>query len=104
PAGEARIELAMAGLYNVYNALAAAALATALGVPLQSIVAGLTAARAAFGRGETVSLSVDPVGGGAQARAEPRELRILLVKNPAGANEVLRTLALEPGRHDILAV
>jgi UDP-N-acetylmuramyl tripeptide synthase len=28
----------------------------------------------------------------------------LLVKNPAGANEVLRTLALEPGQHDLLGV
>jgi UDP-N-acetylmuramyl tripeptide synthase len=26
------------------------------------------------------------------------------VKNPAGANEVLRTLALEPGLHDLLGV
>src|SRR5207244_12334248 len=33
-----------------------------------------------------------------------RELRILLVKNPAGANEVLRTLALEPGEHVLLGV
>jgi UDP-N-acetylmuramyl tripeptide synthase len=33
-----------------------------------------------------------------------RETRILLVKNPAGANEVLRTLALEPGCHDLLGV
>ena len=29
---------------------------------------------------------------------------MLLVKNPAGANEVLRTLALEPGEHDVLGV
>ena len=28
----------------------------------------------------------------------------MLVKNPAGANEVLRTLALEPGQHDLLGV
>jgi UDP-N-acetylmuramyl tripeptide synthase len=28
----------------------------------------------------------------------------MLVKNPAGANEVLRTLALEPGEHDLLGV
>ena len=28
----------------------------------------------------------------------------MLVKNPAGANEVLRTLALEPGQHDVLGV
>jgi UDP-N-acetylmuramyl tripeptide synthase len=32
------------------------------------------------------------------------DLSILLVKNPAGANEVLRTLTLEPGEHDVLAV
>ncbi len=92
PAGETEVSLALPGLYNVYNALAAAALATALEIPLQTIAAGLTATQAAFGRAETVTLS------------EGRELRILLVKNPAGANEVLRTLALEPGEHDLLGV
>ena len=45
----------------------------------------------AFGRAETVRLG-------------DRDLSILLVKNPAGANEVLRTLALEPGEHDLLAI
>jgi UDP-N-acetylmuramyl tripeptide synthase len=92
PAGAAEVSLALPGLYNVYNALAAAALATALEVPLETIATGLTATQAAFGRGETVTL------------ADERELRILLVKNPAGANEVLRTLALEPGEHDLLGV
>ena len=92
PAGESVVSLALPGLYNVYNALAAAALATALEIPLETIAAGLTATQAAFGRAEAVTLS----GG--------RELRILLVKNPAGANEVLRTLALEPGEHDLLGV
>jgi UDP-N-acetylmuramyl tripeptide synthase len=91
PAGEAEIALALPGLYNVYNALAAAALAHALEVPLEGIVAGLQATRAAFGRAESVTI-------------KERELRILLVKNPAGANEVLRTLALEPGEHDVLGV
>jgi UDP-N-acetylmuramyl tripeptide synthase len=95
PAGEAEVALALPGLYNVYNALAAAALAYALEVPLEGIVAGLRATRAAFGRAESVTIG-DP--------ASPRELRILLVKNPAGANEVLRTLALEPGEHDLLGV
>jgi UDP-N-acetylmuramyl tripeptide synthase len=91
PAGEGVVELALPGLYNVYNALAAAALATTLEIPFADIVAGLSATRAAFGRAERAN-----VGG--------RELRIMLIKNPAGANEVLRTLALEPGRHDILGV
>ncbi|HLM85809.1 MAG TPA: MurT ligase domain-containing protein [Solirubrobacteraceae bacterium] len=93
PSGQAEVSLALPGLYNVYNALAAAALANALGVAFENIVAGLQDARAAFGRAETVTLT--PSG---------RELRILLVKNPAGANEVLRTLALEPGEHDLLGV
>ena len=40
----------------------------------------------------------------AGANGSERELRIMLVKNPAGANEVVRTLALEPGDHDVLGV
>jgi UDP-N-acetylmuramyl tripeptide synthase len=95
PAGEAEVALPLPGLYNVYNALAAAALAHALEVPLEGIVAGLESTRAAFGRAESVTIG---------APDHPRELRILLVKNPAGANEVLRTLALEPGEHDLLGV
>jgi lipid II isoglutaminyl synthase (glutamine-hydrolysing) len=107
PTGEAHVSLALPGLYNVYNALGAAALATALDVPLESIVAGLHSARAAFGRAESVTLarSRDRNGGAAGKSADKsRELRILLVKNPAGANEVLRTLALEPGEHDLLGI
>jgi len=95
PQGESQVQLALPGLYNVYNALAATALALALGLPLSAIVAGLQDTRAAFGRAESVMVG---------APAHPRELRILLVKNPAGANEVLRTLALEPGSHDVLGV
>ncbi len=91
PHGKAEVKLALPGLYNVYNALAAAALAVALEIPLADIVAGLQSTKAAFGRAETVE-----VGG--------REMRILLIKNPAGTNEVLRTLILEPGRHDLLGV
>jgi UDP-N-acetylmuramyl tripeptide synthase len=94
PSGKSEVALALPGLYNIYNALAAAALAHALGVPLERIVAGLQGTRAAFGRAESVMVG-EPF---------PRELRILLVKNPAGANEVLRTLALEPGEHDLLGV
>jgi lipid II isoglutaminyl synthase (glutamine-hydrolysing) len=108
PAGEGEVALALPGLYNVYNALAAAALASALEVPLGCILQGLHEARPAFGRAETVSLSLTPPGPRVGARphepAARRELRIMLVKNPAGANEVLRTLALEPGEHDLLAV
>jgi UDP-N-acetylmuramyl tripeptide synthase len=94
-AGSTTVRLALPGLYNVYNALAAAALGSVLGVPLEAIVAGLEDSTPAFGRAETVTLG-SPQG--------PRQMQILLVKNPAGANEVLRTLALEPGRHRLLGV
>ena len=99
----ARSRCGCPGLYNVYNALAAAALATrAGGRRWRAIVAGLRAREPAFGRAESVTLTLPTRG-----RRRPigsRELRILLVKNPAGANEVLRTLALEPGEHDLLGV
>jgi UDP-N-acetylmuramoyl-tripeptide--D-alanyl-D-alanine ligase len=50
PSGEADIELAIPGLHNVRNALAAAACAHAAGVPVAAIGAGLTAFRPYTGR------------------------------------------------------
>lgn len=87
----ARVSTRLPGLYNVYNALAAAAGALALGLPAEAITAAIGSTPAVFGRAEAVV-----VGG--------RECSILLVKNPAGANEVLRTVAMEAGRHDMLFV
>ena len=104
PVGEAEVALSLPGLYNVYNALAAAALASALEVDLEHIVAGLQSTEAAFGRAETVTLTVPDGKSRSSAQEARRELRIMLVKNPAGANEVLRTLAIEPGEHDLLGV
>ena len=69
--GPSDVRLPLPGLYNVYNALGAAALALALGAPLADVVAGLEAVSPAFGRAEAVRL-----GG--------REVLLLLVKNPAG--------------------
>jgi UDP-N-acetylmuramyl tripeptide synthase len=91
PAGSARVELPLPGLYNVYNALGAAALCLQLGAGLDAIVGGLEAVAPAFGRAETVDLGGRPTS-------------ILLVKNPAGANEVLRTLALEGSQLDLFGV
>ena len=87
--GSARVELPLPGLYNVYNALGAAALCLSLGVELADVAAGLGAVAPAFGRAETIELDGRPTS-------------ILLVKNPAGANEVLRTLTLEGGELDLL--
>jgi lipid II isoglutaminyl synthase (glutamine-hydrolysing) len=104
PLGSSRVALELPGLYNVYNALAAAALALALDVALEDVVAGLGSARAAFGRGERVSLKTTAQANGGTPTPPARELRILLIKNPVGANEILRTLSLEPGELDLLAV
>jgi UDP-N-acetylmuramyl tripeptide synthase len=82
PDGELRARLPLPGLYNVYNAIAAVAAALRLGVELDVVTRGLEAMKAAFGRVETIEVSGTPVS-------------ILLIKNPAGANEVLRTLRLE---------
>jgi len=91
PQGEIPVTLPLPGLYNVYNALGAAALCLQLSVDLPTVAAGLGSVAAAFGRAETVAVG-------------PVQLQILLVKNPAGANEILRTLALEPGELELLAV
>ena len=79
PGEQRRVTLRLPGLYNVYNALAAAALARALGASLDEIVSGLERFDAAFGRFERIEM-------------DGRRLLMLLIKNPAGANEAVRTL------------
>jgi lipid II isoglutaminyl synthase (glutamine-hydrolysing) len=74
-----RVRLEVPGLYNVYNALAAAAATHAVGVPIDAIAAGLARARPAFGRFERIAM-------------DGKTLLVLLIKNPAGANESVRTL------------
>jgi lipid II isoglutaminyl synthase (glutamine-hydrolysing) len=88
PSGPLTLRLPLPGLYNVYNAVAATATALELGVPLATVGEALEGFSGAFGRVETIE-----IGG--------RRLSILLIKNPAGANEVLRTLTLEDGALDL---
>jgi UDP-N-acetylmuramyl tripeptide synthase len=88
PGGDLQIELPLPGLYNVYNALGATAAALELGVPAEPVAAALGEMRGAFGRVETVAVG-------------DKRVSILLVKNPAGTNEVLRTLRLEAERGEL---
>jgi UDP-N-acetylmuramyl tripeptide synthase len=76
--------LAIPGLFNAYNALAAIAVARTLGVSGETIATALGAYRPAFGRIERV-----PYRG--------RTLMLALVKNPVGFNETLRMLTLPSG-------
>lgn len=89
PDGDCSVELALPGLYNVYNALGAAASAFSLGIDLQSIGAGLTAATPAFGRMERL-----------QVRG--RDVVLTLAKNPAGLNEVFRTITQDTAPLNLL--
>ncbi len=79
PEGTRRVRLRVPGLYNVYNALAAASLARAVSAPLDEIAKGLERFGAAFGRFERIEVG-------------DRRVLMLLIKNPAGANEAVRTL------------
>ena len=79
PQGSRQVRLSLPGVYNVYNALAAASLSLVLGATLDEVDKGLSEFRAAFGRFERI-------------RAGDRDVLMLLIKNPAGANEVVRTL------------
>jgi lipid II isoglutaminyl synthase (glutamine-hydrolysing) len=82
PQGPLELSLPLPGLYNVYNAVAAVAAGLELGVSIAQIRCGVEGMEAVFGRVETIDVNGTPVS-------------ILLIKNPAGANEVLRTLRLE---------
>lgn len=79
------------GLYNVYNVLAATAVGRALGLSAEAVQEAVRSVRPAFGRGERV-------------RWEGVTLQILLVKNPAGFNEVLRMLVPEQPRSLLVAI
>ncbi|MEN0015030.1 MAG: MurT ligase domain-containing protein [Solirubrobacteraceae bacterium] len=85
------VELALPGAYNVANAVGAAALALQLGATLDDCAEGIASMQAAFGRGERVQLGT-------------HELLLMLIKNPVGANEVLRTLSDGSGERTVLAV
>ena len=82
PQGDLEITLRVPGLYNVYNALAAASATLAFGVSLDEIKSGLESFTAAFGRIERV-----PIPGPGD-----KSLLMALVKNPVGFNEVIRML------------
>jgi lipid II isoglutaminyl synthase (glutamine-hydrolysing) len=87
--GDLEVELSLPGLYNVYNATAAASVAFALGIAPAVVRDGLAAFSAAFGRFERI-----PTG--------TKSIVVLLIKNPAAANEALRTL--ETGVPPVLVV
>ncbi|MDQ3303676.1 MAG: DUF1727 domain-containing protein, partial [Actinomycetota bacterium] len=89
PRGGIAIRIEIPGLYNVYNAVAAAAVAAESGVGLAEIARGLREFGGAFGRVERV-------------QAGDREAFLLLIKNPVGFNEILRTFVTDAKARNVL--
>lgn len=69
------------GLYNIYNALAAVAVAEFFGMSPEQIKAGFEKSRAVFGRQETFSIG-------------DKSCTLVLIKNPVGASQALEMIKL----------
>jgi len=78
------------GLYNAYNILGSATIANALSIESIKIKRSIESFSAAFGRFQKIKIG-------------NKQTIIFLIKNPAGANEVLRTIA-QKKRLSILAI
>lgn len=74
------------GIYNIYNALCAASCAKVLGISADKIAEGISCQQSRFGRQETIKI-------------DSHEIRLILVKNPAGANEAISSVL--PDRESI---
>ncbi|MGX7244775.1 MurT ligase domain-containing protein [Enterococcus quebecensis] len=79
----AEYSIAVGGMYNVYNALAATAVAEHYGVTPEKIRAGLSYDEKVFGRQETINI-------------EGKLCTLILVKNPVGLNQVIDMMKLAP--------
>lgn len=80
--GAVDIVLPLPALYNIYNALAAAATAHSMGIGLKEIAAGLRDFRPTFGRFEAIAVN-------------GKNVHLLLIKNPTGFNQALEALSLD---------
>ena len=78
------VHVNLPGGYNIYNAAAAAAVAHVVGIDEQTAVSALGQFECGFGRAEQFQL------GQSQAR-------MMLVKNPAGFNQVINLIAHDTG-------
>ncbi|MGC6768905.1 DUF1727 domain-containing protein [Enterococcus sp. LJL128] len=76
-------DIAVGGMYNVYNALAAAAVAEHYGVDKEKIKAGLSYDEKVFGRQEVIQIG-------------DKRCTLVLVKNPVGLNQVVDMIGLAP--------
>ncbi|HEY9680691.1 MAG TPA: MurT ligase domain-containing protein [Oculatellaceae cyanobacterium] len=88
---ETEVHLLIPGLFNVYNALAAAAAAQSLHITHESIRHGLKEYKTLFGRSEKISIS-------------GKEVFIQLIKNPAGTSQAVSAVVADEKSHVLIAI
>lgn len=88
---ELKFRTNLVGLYNAYNVLAAISMSIELGVDSDSIQSGLDTYKTAFGRAEKFEMN-------------EKNILIQLIKNPAGASEVLRTVNRNTSQSLMIAI
>lgn len=88
---EAKVNISLPGLYNIYNALAAYAFSYAMNLDHENSIKALSDFNPKFGRMESLKLSSNLV-------------KIILVKNPAGFNEVLNLICNEKNNIRIMFI
>lgn len=87
----ANISLSLPGLFNVYNALAASAMASVAGVPITTIKKGLETYDTLFGRSEKL-------------KVQGKNIIVQLIKNPVGASQAVSAVALDPEAYLLVAI
>lgn len=86
-----KIKIPLPGLFNIYNALGAAAAAYSLQMPLNAIKAGLETYKPLFGRSQQINY-------------RGKSLKIFLIKNPIGASEILRLIHSDEKAKVLIAI
>jgi len=90
PFGKTDISIQLPGLYNLYNALAAAAISDYLQIPSGIIAHTLGTISAAFGRMEKIKTN------------DGKNLFLMLVKNPTGFTQTIETLTFDKKPKNLL--
>ncbi|QBD84252.1 Mur ligase family protein [Clostridium tetani] len=79
------------GAYNIYNALSAFSIARELGIEKNIITSSFKNQKSSFGRQEELNI-------------EGKEVKIILVKNPAGCDQAIDTIALDNREINLITI
>ncbi|MFZ1605447.1 MAG: Mur ligase family protein [Enterococcus aquimarinus] len=88
---EESYKIEFGGLYNIYNALTAAAVGQHYGVSPEKIRLGLSYDEKVFGRQEVITIG-------------SKKCTLVLVKNPVGLNQVIDTITLSPNDFSLVCL